>query len=152
MGGVQGSASGLVLPWPLARIWPLALQRHGLSLSPNVFSAQFYLLADFQSLELPHYLKCIGEDRKKGLELILNPIVNRNSWILDQRVLLPQTPLLIQDPRISVDNWIVLIVCGLVVCVMTNYNTSLLSFRHCGAKGIITLDPPLLQVCSTNIG
>ena len=29
------------------------------------------------------------------------------------------------------------------VCVMTNYNTSLLLFRHWGSKGIITLDPPL---------
>ena len=36
-GGVQRSASGLVLPWPLARIWPLALHRLGLSLSQNVF-------------------------------------------------------------------------------------------------------------------
>ena len=30
------------------------------------------------------------------------------------------------------------------VCVMTNHNTSLLLFRYCGAKGIITLDPPPL--------
>ena len=33
--------------------------------------------------------------------------------------------------------------CTDFVYVMTNYNTLLLLFQHCGTKGIITLDPPL---------
>ena len=64
-GGVQRSASGLVLPWPLARIWPLALHRLGLSLSQNVFSAQFYLLTRFAILGPPTLSKMY--QRPKGV-------------------------------------------------------------------------------------